>query len=54
MRRHVLFACPLGQIRHVHVCVGALTIEAATGLRTEDVALLDEDDRQAIEKAMRK
>lgn len=53
MRRLVLLQCRLGHIHRVHVCVGAPTIEAATGLNASQVAKLFHDDRAAIEKAMR-
>jgi hypothetical protein len=39
--------------REIHVLVGAATIESATGLTPEQVASLDEDDRDAIWEAMK-
>jgi hypothetical protein len=52
MKVLVLLQAPIGSTWKVHVLVGAATIERATGLRSDEVARLDPDDRQAIEGAM--
>jgi hypothetical protein len=53
-RSLVLLQAPIGPIDRVQVRVGEATIEAATGLRSEQVAQLDPDDEFAIRKAMTK
>jgi hypothetical protein len=51
--RLVLFQAPLGKVDRVHVRAGD-TIERATGLKADQVARLDPDDRYAIEQEMAK
>ena len=52
MTRIVLLESRLGD--KVHVRAGASTIEAATGLTSDQIAALTDDDCDAILRAMRR
>jgi hypothetical protein len=46
----VLLQRPLGA--KIHVRCGAASLEAATGLTSEQISNLDDDDRATLKKAM--